>query len=48
MVLNGELVQDINLAEKKPKDKELVASGKICIQDHGQPFTVRNLRVKKL
>lgn len=48
VVLNGELVQDINLAEKKPKDKELVASGKICIQDHGQPFTVRNLRVKKL
>jgi hypothetical protein len=48
VVLNGEVVQDINLAEKKPKDKKLVAKGKICIQDHGQPFTVRNLRVKKL
>ncbi len=48
VVLNGEVVQDIDLAEKKPKDKTLVASGKICIQDHGQPFTVRNLRVKKL
>ena len=33
---------------EKPKDKKLVASGKISIQDHGQPFTVRNLRVKKL
>ncbi|MFT4551106.1 MAG: hypothetical protein ACI9MB_005087 [Verrucomicrobiales bacterium] len=48
VVLNGEVVQDINLAEKKPKDKALVAKGKISIQDHGQPFTVRNLRVKKL
>jgi hypothetical protein len=48
VVLNGEVVQDINLAEKKPKDKKLPASGKICIQDHGLPFTVRNLRVKRL
>jgi hypothetical protein len=48
VVLNGKVVQDINLAEKKPKDKELAPSGKICIQDHGLPFTVRNLRVKKL
>ncbi|MEM1294874.1 MAG: DUF1080 domain-containing protein [Verrucomicrobiota bacterium] len=48
VVLNGEVVQDINLAEKKPEDKTLVPSGKICIQDHGQPFTVRNLRVKRL
>lgn len=48
VVLNDQLVQDINLAEKKPKDKVLAPSGKICIQDHGLPFTVRNLRVKKL
>ena len=48
VVLNGKLVQDINLAEKKPTDKELPAEGWICIQDHGQPFTVRNLRVKGL
>ena len=47
-VLNGKLIQDINLREKKPKNKELADSGKICIQDHGLPFTVRNLRVKKL
>lgn len=48
VVLNGECIQDFNLREKKPKDKELVKSGKISIQDHGLPFTVRNLRVKKL
>ena len=47
VVLNGECIQDMNLREKKPKDKKLVKSGKIAIQDHGQPFTVRNLRVKK-
>lgn len=48
VVLNGQLVQDINLAEKKPKEKDLPAEGWICIQDHGQPFTVRNLKVKAL
>lgn len=48
VVLNGGVVQDIDLAEKKPKGKKLAASGKICIQDHGLPFTVRNLQVKKL
>ena len=48
VVINGKLVQDINLREKKPEKKKLVKSGKICIQDHGQPFTVRNLRVKRL
>ncbi len=48
VVLNGELIQDIDLREKKPDGKELHASGKICIQDHGQPFTVRNLKVKHL
>jgi len=48
VVLNGECIQDFNLREKKPADKDLPASGKISIQDHGQPFTVRNIRVKKL
>lgn len=48
VVLNNQLVQDINLREKKPKEKELAESGKICIQDHGLPFTVRNLRVRSL
>ena len=48
VVLNGVLVQDFDLRKEKPENKELVKSGKICIQDHGLPFTVRNLRVKKL
>jgi len=47
VVLNGECIQDFNLREKKPAEKELPATGKIAIQDHGQPFTVRNIRVKK-
>lgn len=47
--LNGKKVQDaLDLAAKKPKDKKLAATGKIAIQDHGQPFWVRNIRVKKL
>lgn len=47
-VLNGKLIQNINLREKKPKGKKLATKGKICIQDHGQPFAIRNLRVKNL
>ena len=47
--LNGRKVQDgLDLAAKKPKDKKLAAKGKIAIQDHGQPFWVRNIKVKKL
>lgn len=46
--LNGQKVQDLDLAEAKPKDKELAATGKLSIQDHGLPFWVRNLRVKRL
>lgn len=47
VVLNGECIQDFNLREKKPADKDLPATGKIAIQDHGQPFAVRNIRIKK-
>lgn len=47
VVLNGACVQDFNLREKKPADKDLPATGKIAIQDHGLPFSVRNIRVKK-
>jgi hypothetical protein len=47
VVLNGECIQDFNLREKKPAKKELPATGKLAIQDHGQPFAVRNLRIKK-
>lgn len=47
VVLNGECIQDFNLREKKPADKELPAAGKIAIQDHGQVFSIRNLRIRK-
>jgi hypothetical protein len=48
VILNGKLVQDFKLAEKLPANKELVAKGKIAIQDHGQPFSVRKIQVKSL
>ena len=48
VLLNGKLVQDFKLAEKLPANKELVAKGKIAIQDHGQPFSVRKIQVKSL
>lgn len=49
VAINGQTVQDsLDLAAKKPEDKKLAESGKIAIQDHGQPFWVRNIRVKKL
>ncbi|MDF1849469.1 MAG: DUF1080 domain-containing protein [Verrucomicrobiales bacterium] len=48
VVLNGEAIQNFDLAAKKPKDKDLAAEGLISIQDHGQPFQIRNLRVKRL
>lgn len=48
VVLNGKKVQDgLDLAAKKPKGKKLAEKGKIAIQDHGQPFWVRNIKVKK-
>ena len=47
--INGKKVHDgLDLAAKKPKDKKLAEKGKIAIQDHGQPFWVRNIKVKKL
>lgn len=49
VVLNGKTVQDgLDLAAKKPKGMKLAEKGKIAIQDHGQPFWVRNIKVKKL
>jgi len=48
VVLNGELIQDFDLSKEKKEDKELVEEGWISIQDHGLPFYVRNLQVKKL
>ena len=43
--LNGELVQDYDLSQSKAK---IPAKGYIGIQDHGQEFWVRNLKVKAL
>ncbi|MDF1859024.1 MAG: DUF1080 domain-containing protein [Verrucomicrobiales bacterium] len=48
VTLNGEVVQNINLAKEKPEDKPLPKEGYITIQDHGLPFWVRNIQVKKL
>ena len=48
VVLNGETIQDFDLAAALPEGKELAAEGLITIQDHGIPFWVRNLRVKSL
>ena len=47
--LNGKIVQkDLDLSKAKPADKDLAAKGKIAIQDHGQKFWVRNLKIKRL
>lgn len=46
--LNGGTIQDFDLAEAKPADKNLAADGFITFQDHGIPFWVRNICVKWL
>jgi hypothetical protein len=48
VLINGHLVQDFDMSKKKPANKELAEQGKIAIQDHGQPFAVRNIQVKRL
>lgn len=48
VVLNGETVQDFDLAAKKPEGMELHPEGYITIQDHGDLFWIRNLRIKPL
>ena len=49
VVINGKTVQDkLDLAAKKPAGKKLEKTGKIAIQDHGLPFSVRNIKVKRL
>ncbi|MEO0446423.1 MAG: DUF1080 domain-containing protein [Verrucomicrobiota bacterium] len=46
--LNDQLVQDgLDLAAAKPEGKTLVSEGRIAIQDHGQEFWVRNIRVRR-
>jgi hypothetical protein len=46
VVLNGECIHDFDLREEKPTEKDLPAKGWIAIQDHGQVFAVRNIRLK--
>ncbi|MEM7698071.1 MAG: DUF1080 domain-containing protein [Verrucomicrobiota bacterium] len=48
VTLNGKVVQDFDITEQKPEGKEYAPFGAIGIQDHGTPFAVRNLRVKRL
>ncbi|MEM8955815.1 MAG: DUF1080 domain-containing protein [Verrucomicrobiota bacterium] len=48
VILNDKKVQEIDIDELRPKDKDLAASGKIAIQDHGQNFWVRNVKIKRL
>ncbi|MEX2581512.1 MAG: DUF1080 domain-containing protein [Verrucomicrobiales bacterium] len=48
VVINGETVQDFDLAEEKEEGKKLADEGWIAIQDHGESFQVRNLQVKRL
>ncbi len=45
VALNGEQIQDYDLS-KAPK--KIPASGYIGIQDHGQPFWVRNIKIREL
>jgi hypothetical protein len=46
--LNGAMIQDFDLAGAKPESKALAKEGLITIQDHGIPFWVRNIRVRRL
>ncbi len=47
--INGTVVQDAyDLSKNKPQGPGLAATGKIGIQDHGLPFWVRNVRIKRL
>lgn len=48
VTLNGETIQNFDLKEAKEEKKDLVGEGLITIQDHGLPFWVRNLKVKRL
>lgn len=44
--LNGELIQDIDLAETKSKDKP--KKGYLSVQDHGLEFWVKSFRARAL
>ena len=46
VVLNGEQVQDLDLSTSAVKDRP--PKGWVGVQDHGQPFQVRNIKIKEL
>lgn len=46
--LNDQTVQQVNLEKARPADKPLAKKGWIAIQDHGQEFWVRNVRIREL
>jgi hypothetical protein len=46
VVLNGETVNELNLAESKVKDRPRV--GAIGFQDHGLPLMLRNIKIREL
>ena len=46
--LNGQTVQQVNLDKARPEDKPLAKRGWIAIQDHGQEFWVRKVRIREL
>lgn len=46
IVLNGQTVNELNLAESKVKDRPKV--GNIGFQDHGLPLSLRNIRIREL
>ena len=47
VVLNGEVVQDLNLDENEEL-KHRLRKGFIGLQDHGNPVSFRNIRLKRL
>ncbi len=46
--LNDQVVQQVDIETARPKDKPLAHKGWIAIQDHGQEFWVRNIRIRDL
>jgi hypothetical protein len=46
VVLNGQTVNELNLADSKVKDRPKV--GNIGFQDHGLPLQLRNIRIREL
>ncbi len=46
--LNDQTVQQVNLEKARPADKPLAKKGWVAIQDHGQEFWVRKVRIREL